>query len=490
MSFCQQPNQQGWIFQSICEIIPWALIFWLACWVNLAVAQSATQANGSDPIELGRRIYREGTLSSGEPLKGKSVGGMVIEGSQTACVNCHRPSGMGSTEGEMLIYPITGDYLYHPDKHQLATMDPRTGKRFNQAHPPYTDVTLARAIAKGIDVNGRVMNVVMPVYDLNQQDMQALIAYLKSLSSSWSPGVSNDLIRFATVIAPGVKAERRQAALAILQQAIAQKNANSATGSQRQGKRRHMVTAAERVLGTERKWELDVWELHGSPDTWVKQLDEKYLHKPVFALISGLADGTWEPVHEFCQRNAIPCWFPSVPLPPNKESFYDLYFSQGVALEAKVLAKYLTSTSQNKPKRLIQVHRDEYTGNEASKTLKDSVSKSGILVEDVVLQEGQFRKALSGLTKQDAMILWLERSELREIKSLTIPTNGAIFFSSILAGGEQGIPSNWKGVAKLVYPYELPDKREGNLSYFHSWMKQKNIALVDEPLQSEVFFAV
>jgi hypothetical protein len=269
-----------------------------------------------------------------------------------------------------------------------------------------------------------------------------------------------------------------------------QKNANTAAGPQRVGKRRHMVTAAEMVLGTERDWVLDVWELQGAPETWAGQLDAKYKQQPVFALISGITNGTWEPVQEFCQRNAVPCWFPSVPLPGGKESFYSLYFSQGVFLEAGVLAKYLSGKTSDKPKRLVQVHRDDYVGNNAGKALAKALSKSGIAVEDRILGGDGLQKTLSTLTGKDAIMFWLNRADLAELGRLTAPSKGAIYFSSVLAGGEQGIPPTWKGLANLVYPYELPDQREGNLSYFHSWLKQKNIALVDEPLQSEVFFTV
>jgi hypothetical protein len=41
-----------------------------------------------------------------------------------------------------------------------------------------------------------------------------------------------------------------------------------------------------------------------------------------------------------------------------------------------------------------------------------------------------------------------------------------------------------------VYPYELPEKRANNLDTFYAWLSLRNIALVDEALQSEIFFAM
>jgi hypothetical protein len=37
--------------------------------------------------------------------------------------------------------------------------------------------------------------------------------------------------------------------------------------------------------------------------------------------------------------------------------------------------------------------------------------------------------------------------------------------------------------------YELPEKRVDNLNYLHAWLNLRKISLIDEPMQSEVFFA-
>ena len=42
----------------------------------------------------------------------------------------------------------------------------------------------------------------------------------------------------------------------------------------------------------------------------------------------------------------------------------------------------------------------------------------------------------------------------------------------------------------MVYPYELPENRTKNLDYFYVWLNTRKIPLVDEAMQSEVFFAL
>jgi hypothetical protein len=61
----------------------------------------------------------------------------------------------------------------------------------------------------------------------------------------------------------------------------------------------------------------------------------------------------------------------------------------------------------------------------------------------------------------------------------------------MLAKGEQApLPAKWRSNSFLIYPYELPEQRATHLIYFHAWRNLRKIALVDEALQSEVFFAL
>ncbi len=452
---------------------------------------AASSSYPAGDVEVGRRIYLEGMLPAGVPLKGVRQNGTAVEGAEAACASCHRRSGMGSVEGDIQVPPITGKALYGNGDKVIATMDPRSGKAWNQTHDPYTDETLATAIRTGVNVGGREMNTAMPRYALNTGEMDALAAYLRQLSSHWSPGVTADAIRFATVITPEVAPERRKVVLDMMRAAFAQKNGSTVTRGQAGG-RRHMVSAAEMVLGTERNWVLDVWELQGPPETWGGQLDEHYRRQPVFAVVSGLSGGSWQSVHDFCEREQVPCWFPSVDLPAAVQGFYPVYFSQGVALEAEVLAAHLLARTI-RPRRVVQVHRDEAASNVAAQALAQALSGSGIKVEDRVLARASsdaLRHVLKDVNDGDAAMLWLHPDELAMLGKVA-PSSGIAYFSGRLAGGGlAAFPAAWKGKARLLYPYELPDRRETNLAYLHQWLKLRSLPLVDEALQSEVYFSL
>lgn len=443
-------------------------------------------------LEKGRRIYMEGLLPSGAVLKGMR-GGQEYSGKQAACVSCHRPSGMGAVEGDIEVPPITGNYLYRTGDLMLTTMDPRSGKRFNLAHEPYTDASLSVAIRRGENVGGQEMNVLMPRYNLKDDDVKALIVYLKQLSQHYSPGVSKDEVHFATIITPDVNPERRRILVNMLERGFMQKNGSTVAGSRRTG-RRHMVTAAELVLGTERNWVLHVWDLKGAPETWNEQLENYYRKEPVFAVLSGISGANWQPIHDFCEKSHIPSWLPSVDIPVDSGAgFYSIYFQRGVKLEASVLAKYFLDDSAMAPHRIVQIYRDNALGKGASEALTEAFKNTGLKIENrplVSTEPAALNDLLKGLDGQDAVMLWLNSSDLTLFDSIAVPKS-ALYLSGRLSGGEKtSLNPNWKQSAKMIYPYELPEKRQVNLNYFHRWVRFNQIPIEDEPLQAEVYFAL
>jgi hypothetical protein len=60
-----------------------------------------------------------------------------------------------------------------------------------------------------------------------------------------------------------------------------------------------------------------------------------------------------------------------------------------------------------------------------------------------------------------------------------------------MAGAEHApLPAAWKSAVRLVYPYQLPEKRAAGLFYFNSWLKVVKLELREEAMQSEVYFAM
>ncbi len=465
-----------------------------------ALAGPDDAAVAPDPllVEQGRRLFMDGVLPSGASLRAERVGNAPLVGKVAACAACHRRSGMGAVEGDTIIPPISGQAL-HAGKalreRVIVTMDPRRGRSWNQSHPPYDDASLLAAIRDGVHVTGRPMDVLMPRYAIGPREMPALNAFLNQLSANWSPGVTADSVRLATVIAPGVSHERRAAFLQTFIAAVDQKNSNTMPGH------RHMVNTAEMMLRLERHWDVDIWELQGAPDTWGAQL-LAFQHKaPAFALVSGLGDGRWDPVQDFCESERIPCWFPSVPLVPEggDSQFYGLYFSQGVALEAHALASYLNEPGPVKG-RVVQLLQDGDAARAGAGALKRALDSTPEALRGPVRGSEQhvlgadgavkLREVISGLGSDDRLVLWLGPQELAALEGAA-PPPCPVFVSTLLAQQHfDRIPAAWHERIRIVYPYELPAQRLTNMATFRSWIAIRSLPLVDEAMQSEVFFAV
>lgn len=464
----------------------------------MAVAGDRTGPPGSEhslsgvgspqEVELGRKIYLEGMGANGKPITGVRFGGVELQGAAVACVSCHRRSGLGSVEGVDQVLPIAGRFSFGGDQHALVSMNFRNIKNFNQTHEPFDAQSFAAAIRDGKHVSGRDLSPIMPRFELSDAEMKGLASYLRTLSAKWSPGVDARVIHFATVITPDVSPQRKQVFLETIKAAVNQKNGNFAP------RMRTMSTAAEMMMNTNRFWDLAVWELQGEPQTWAAQLEERYRANPVFALVSGLGAGQWMPVHDFCERQKVACWFPSVDAPPVSASqdFYSLYFSDGVGLEAEVLAQHLGT---RKPARLIQLHRGDMTGRAGAAHLQGLLATAKQQIPVVTRSvEGtdaaSLSRALADVGPRDAVMLWWPEEDVPALGALAVP-KGTVYLSARMADAEHApLPDAWKAAVRLVYPYQLPEKRGAGLFYFNSWLKVVKLDLREEVLQSEVYFAM
>jgi hypothetical protein len=446
-------------------------------------------------MRLGERIYREGILPSGRLLRGRRAGGADVLGAQAACVQCHRRSGMGMVEGTRIIPPIAGPFLFQPRAQSFAELDGRHTRGPDLAHaigrdrarPPYTNKTLGRAICDGIDASGGSLEAWMPRYDLDAAEVELLVDYLRLLSDRWSQGVTRDRLHFATVVTPGVDRRRARALVDVLAAFFAVHNAGNRLERLRD---RPYLPSGPR---TYRSWELHVWELRGPPESWGAQLAGYEQRQPVFALLSGISDGAWAPVREFCEERRVPCWFPTVDLPVTSDTdSYSVYFSKGVMLEAELLAHRLAELAPVAGRRVIEIRRDDVAAAGAARSLLRALRQPTIGVEERVLPEldaARLRAAIADATSADTLVLWLRDSDVAQLAKVPAPRAEA-YFSATLTGGEQdSIPPAWKERARLLYPFELPRQRDFSMSRFHSWLKTRGLELVDERVQAEAYLA-
>jgi hypothetical protein len=461
----------------------------------LAHAWPTVRAADVRTIDTGAAIYLQGVLGSGAPLVGeRPANGTDTRGGDAACVNCHQRSGLGTTEGRILIPPITGRYLFHSraahsGEDVLPYVESMHGNR-----DPYTDATLARAIREGLDSEGRPLNTLMPRFALKDGDMKALIGYLKQLEPRRVPGVADGVAHFATVFTADADPVKRQGVLDVLQRYVIDKNefpfgpspAMHASGKTAYGKSMYMANL---------RWQLHVWDLSGPANTWKVQLEQHLQKEPVLAVLSGLGASNWRPVHEFCENNAVPCLFPNAEVPVDSENdFYSLYFSKGVLLEAQLAAGRIAQSGNPQRVRVLeQIYRAGDSGEPAARALKAQLAGKGINVRNRALAPRSGREALAHALHEasdvQALVLWLRPDDLA---ALGEPPAGPtlVVMSGLMGGLERApLPARWRDRTIMTYPFDLPDKRGVRIDYPLGWFYYRHIPVVDEQVQSDTFLA-
>ena len=460
----------------------------MLCFQSMAVLAEekqpgATGISQEEALRLGERIYREGILPSGEPVEAIVKGDITVQGSMFSCQSCHMRSGLGSFEGGVVTPPTNAAKLFKPLEVHTApvyTAVPLKPKQIDEqnqeyyrtphARPVYTDASLSVALQSGVDSGGRVMSDVMPRYLLDDKDMKLLIAYLRSLSSELSPGVSDKTIRFATIIAEDVSPDNRNAMLVPLENFI--KNWNETIFLDPRVKRsrstgyrsRQMADITLTPLGVAlRKLELSRWVLKGSPETWRSQLEEYYRKEPVFAFAGGITNGEWKPIHQFCEDNHIPDIFPITDYPViSRSDWYTLYLSKGYYQEGEGAARFLNYQGKLKGKPILQIVRDTPEGRALSRGFQETWSEFGqkepktvtVKADETLTKEFLQQKLAQG--KPAAILLWDGPESLKTLELLAAMKKRpamVLVSSSFLGKSMLSLNKQARHFTYLTYPY-------------------------------------
>lgn len=484
-------------------------------WVRLDGLMSATQLVAEyqrlrvkPDAELGKRIYREGILPSGKPVRAVVQGDVRVEGTQLNCANCHRRSGFGSSEGAAFVPPITGSFLFggrelrrtdlfrklfqevQPNHFRARLRDPRV----RQA---YTDETLASALREGKDPFGREFDLLMPQYDLSDEDMAHLVAYLRSLAATPASGITRSVIHFATIVAEGVEPEKRRAMLEVMDAYFRLKNAETKGLLERPG---HAAFYDADSYSALREWVLHVWELKGSVETWPMQLAAYYRKQPVFALLGGVGEGSWRPVHDFCEQQEVPCVFPNTNLPVlSPAGAYSIYLSGGVAVEAASLAHHLAQTARARPNHIVQVYRDDDLGLVLAGALRRSLQEQGGAdLRDYVVHRARklspdFWEKLFKDEQDTTFVLWLGDADLESLAALQVPADrvNEIYLSySLLKTQRSRLPESLRDKIFLTYPFTLTQTPTPHAYRARAWLRSRGVVRAHEQTQLNTYFTL
>jgi hypothetical protein len=457
------------------------LLHYFACFVVAILLQVGFVAHAQglpdeQLVEIGRQIYQHGYLPSGEPVKAVVLGDVEVSGAHFTCLNCHRRSGLGGPEGTKYVLPTNGKSL----------LSPRTD--IYMSRPAYDEQSFAQAMRSGQGPGGEFFDSIMPQFELSNLQMSALFAYLKTISNDFSPGLSDEVLHVATVVSENVSLQDRQAMLGVIEKFFTNKNAET-----RHEKKRYKSGPFYQEYRNKayRRWNLHLWELTGSADSWQEQLDSFYQQQPVFAILSGMVDGSWEPIHQFSEKNRIPCILPNTdrPVVEQKNGFYTMYYSKGLRLEAQVLSEQIQKEAANQ--RVLQIYRAGTDGAAAAIDLTNALPTAEL--SDFILPSGSddwlgLAKSIHQL-QPDRLVLWLDAIDLQSFALATDVTIPSYLSSSLLDGEFLSVPEELTKTAQMIHLFNLPKDHRARFLRVAAWMRVNKVPLTNQRLQGQSYYA-
>lgn len=455
---------------------------WLAGLVLLCPGL-AYPASGPDITSAGASIYHNGELPSGEALTARLQGGTLIRGRQFSCVRCHKRSALGTSEAGLVVPPLTSERLFNPIVLQRKELYD-TRSEGQTTRPAYNRELLARAIREGVDASGRVLHPAMPRYALDDQALDALSQYLENAHETIAPGVTDTDIHFATIITPDVPDDQRALLHAMQTQFVKEKNANTRYEPNRV---KNPPWHKEWHYRHWRRWNLHTWVLDGAPANWPQQLAHYYQQQPVFAVLGGVSYQDWQPIHNFCEQQALPCLFPSLQRVPQEPSLYNLYFSPGLSLEARALARHLRH--QPDIRAIHQVIGRSPAARQAAKVLRATLLDSPVKITEQMLK---IRIPPTSPDNTQLTVYWLSADELKSLVPFAEgPTisSPSVFSSTLLEMAFDQIPHALQADSIILHPYMAP-KDKKRLLRSGVWMNSRQLELSRERIQGDSYFAL
>jgi cytochrome c len=476
--------------------------------ISFPVSVSAGETEVDSTLALGKRLYHEGITVAGTPVKAVSQHDINISGKSAACVKCHRPSGFGSSEGGYYVPPITAPLLFAPRKLDRTRLfpdmfqqvqPPTFSARLRQPHmrPAYTTESLTVTLREGRDSAGQELGVIMPRYQLSEEDVVALTSYLKTLSAELSPGVDDQEIHFVMLTSDNVPSTDREPVLETMRIFVDWHNRHL-----RNDRARPNFSPFHRspFVPLERFWSFSVLTLTGENETWQKQVEDFYQAKPFFAIVSGLVRGSWSPISEFCDRHNVPCLLPITDLPvAGAQGGYSIYFSEGLTLEAKVLADYALNATPPST-RIFQLAAADQFGQIPSQMLRDKLMTRRPemphhlkVYRNLSELSGKMAEVSRQLTKDDILVIWpgADAHLAVDVVMQQRPPAGLIVLPSrAISLTSTALDDDFINRLRFVEPHEITVTKHPRSFVVRAWMRTRGLDIPRPTLQFEVYYAL
>jgi ABC-type branched-subunit amino acid transport system substrate-binding protein len=366
------------------------VLFVLFCGLSVQ-SNTLTKERGLTPEERrGKALYLRGESSSGKEITAM-VGELDVPASTLTCAGCHGLRGEGKTEGGVTAGNLTWSNLAKPYGHTHPS---------GRKHGPFNEKLFTRSLVHGLDPAGNKLAVAMPHYELTDQDLANLIAYLKRIDADRDPGLTETSVKVATILPKdGALAENGAAMKDVLTAYFA--NVNDKGGIYN------------------RTVELQTIETGADAAATAANVRRVVENGEVFAIVGGLSAGADKELAALAQETEIPFMGPLTLLPQtgfqsNRNVFYLL---PGASEQARALINFAAGQPELKKPRVAIVHSENELALAAAAAIEDRARMIG--------WNAVMKKAYSGANFNAAAIAASLKGEGAE----------AVFFLG--AGGEE-----------------------------------------------------
>jgi ABC-type branched-subunit amino acid transport system substrate-binding protein len=388
--------------------------------VMLLPDSGALGADLTEAEERGKYIYEEGRSRSRRVIMADMQRGELTPGHILPCINCHGADGRGA-EDYVGVAPLNVNWyaLASSGAHQHSL----------RSHSPFDEKSLARAIVLGKDPGGSDMDKAMPRYDMAQEDVEDLIAYLKVMDSQSDPAISGASVGIGTVIpTEGQHAGLGEAIRATIQAVFDEVNARGG------------------VNGRELNLVVGSWGANNNPQIWAAR--DLANTEPVAALVSPYVPNYDAELEALANEKRLPVVGPYTVLQPDgnddEDNRFTFYLLAGLELQAAALVQAVAANVTPADTKLAIVYpRVQFFDRLSAAATRAAESLGFASVSEEVFELNQFssQSTLLQLKEQDAgAVLFLGSGA--ELAQIARGADAASYAPLLLAPGllaERGI---------------------------------------------------
>ncbi len=389
-----------------------------------------------------------------------------MPGKSFPCASCHGSDGLGRTEGGVVPANITWSRLTQPVV--AMTVEERTRSAYDEA-------AFFKAITSGVDADGNKLNVMMPRFEMAEQDLRDLVAYLKIMEQDLDSGLTEHSIALGTIVPKG--------------------GTKDALGPVVAGVLKGYFDDINRQGGIyNRQLELTVVEAT-TREQAVEEITGLLDGEKVFALAGAVTSGLEVEVDRLTEEKNIPMVGPLTQFPRNEDSLQrrTFYLFGGLSTQGRVLLDFAEKAISQEPLRIAVVHPDEDGLNTVADSVKSEAKTSG-WAEPVVFSypRGSFNAVNTAATLQAARVnAVLFFGSDREMSALAQEgkRNGWVpylLLPSVSAGsGLFDLPMEFNGRVFVAYPNGPADYKPEGFAEFTAF--QTRHQLPQKHLAAQVF---